>query len=195
VISFIFYAWYFTFVVMITLFSNPNISIATRADIPAIKDLLNSAYRGEASKQGWTTEADLIAGDTRTDETILQNVMKESGSVLLKYTDEEQQVIGCVNLQQYDKRIYLGMFSVSPHLQGGGIGKQLLKASEEYAQHLHCTSIYMTVISVRTELINWYKRHGYTDTGERKPFIEDAVTGKHLKKLEFLVLEKTIVPN
>jgi hypothetical protein len=34
---------------------------------------------------------------------------------------------------------------------------------------------------VRTELIDWYKRHGYADTGERKPFAEDEVSGKHLQ--------------
>ncbi len=174
------------------VFSNPNIIISTTADISAIKDLLNSAYRGESSKQGWTTEADLIEGDVRTDENMLQQVMQQPGSVFLKYTSKEQQITGCVNLQQYGHKIYLGMFSVSPHLQGGGIGKQLLIASEEYAKHLLCSAVYMTVISVRTELINWYKRHGYIDTGERKPFTEDSVTGKHLRALEFLVLEKLV---
>jgi len=178
---------------MSIVLSSPNICIATAADINVIKDLLNSAYRGEASRRGWTTEADLIAGDTRTDENILQNVMQEPGSVLLKYSDDQHQVIGCVNLKQHDQRIYLGMFSVSPQLQGGGIGKQLLKASEEYALQKNCSSIYMSVISVRTELINWYKRQGYVDTGERNPFIEDGITGKHLQPLEFSILEKQLI--
>jgi ribosomal protein S18 acetylase RimI-like enzyme len=174
------------------VFSNPAVSLATTDDIPAIKDLLNSAYRGKVSKQGWTTEADLIAGDVRTDEKTLQEVILKPGSVMLKYINADRKVIGCVNLQQHSSRMYLGMFSVSPQLQGAGIGKQLLKASEEYAQHLHCSAIYMTVISVRDELIGWYKRHGYVDTGERKPFEEDGITGKHLRKLEFMVLEKEL---
>ncbi len=171
-------------------FSNSNIDFATVADIPAIKDLLNNAYRGEASKQGWTTEADLITGDTRTDETMLQKVMDKSGSVFLIYKDEEQKLIGCVNLQGYGDKLYLGMFSVSPQLQGGGIGKQLLQAAEEHARHLQKKAIYMSVISLRTELVNWYIRHGYADTGERKSFVEDGITGKHLKPLEFMILEK-----
>jgi ribosomal protein S18 acetylase RimI-like enzyme len=179
---------------MRALFPNPNISVAITADIPAIKDLLNSAYRGEGSRQGWTTEADLIAGTIRANQSILKKVMQQSGSVFLKYTNEQQQITGCVNLQKYNKKIYLGMFSVSPQLQGAGIGKQLLKSAEEHAQHLHCIAIYMSVISVRTELIDWYKRHGYTETGERKPFTEDGVTGKHLQTLEFLILEKTLIP-
>lgn len=170
-------------------FSNPHISMAASADILAIKDLLNHAYRGEISKQGWTTEAELIAGDTRADENMLQDVMDRPGSIFLKYSMGDQ-VTGCVNLQQHGKKLYLGMFSVAPQRQGGGIGKQLLKAAEEYAQQLQCSTIYMSVISVRTELINWYKRHGYTDTGERKPFKEDGKTGKHLQVLEFMILEK-----
>ena len=173
-------------------FSDPNISFATVADIPAIKDLLNNAYRGEASKQGWTTEADLISGDTRTDEAMLQQVIEQNGSVFLIYKDEQQKIAGCVNLQEHDEKLYLGMFSVSPQLQGGGIGKQLLQAAEEYARHLDKKAIYMSVISLRTELINWYMRHGYAGTGERKPFVEDGLTGKHLKPLEFMILEKAV---
>lgn len=173
-------------------FSNPFISIATAADITDIKQLLNMAYRGEGSKQGWTTEADLIAGDTRTDEKMVRETMAETGSVFLVFTNEHRQIAGCVNLQHHGLKIYLGMFSVSPQQQGAGIGKELLKASEEYALHLKCRYIYMSVISARAELIDWYKRHGYADTGERKPFLEDGITGKHLQKLEFMILEKAL---
>lgn len=177
---------------MMLTFSNPSITIATTADIPAITVLLNSAYRGESSKQGWTTEANLIAGNVRTDENNLHQTMQQPGSVVLKYNNQQQLVIGCVNLQQQGNKIYLGMFSVSPQLQGGGIGKQLLLAAEEYAKHLQCTAIYMSVISVRTELINWYQRRGYEDTGKRIPFNEDGLTGKHLQTLEFMVMEKVV---
>lgn len=174
-------------------FTNPRIAIATTADVANITALLNSAYRGESSKQGWTTEAQLIAGEVRTDENNLQEVMQQPNSVIVKFTNEQQEITGCVNLQQHYKRMYLGMFSVAPKSQGFGIGKQLLKAAEEYAQQLQCTSIYMTVISAREELINWYQRYGYQDTGERKPFAEDGLTGKHLQTLEFMVLEKQLI--
>jgi ribosomal protein S18 acetylase RimI-like enzyme len=173
-------------------FKNTNIFIATEADINTIKDLLNITYRGEASKKGWTTEAALIAGDTRADESTVRQVMQQAGSIFLKYLDDEKAAIGCVNLQQHDSKIYLGMFGVLPHLQGTGIGKELLKAAEEYALQIGCNAIYMSVISVRTELIDWYKRHGYIDTGKRIPFKEDAITGRHLQPLEFMTLEKQL---
>jgi ribosomal protein S18 acetylase RimI-like enzyme len=173
-------------------FSHPNIMLANNADIPAIKDLLNSAYRGEASKKGWTTEADLIAGDVRTDENNLAEVLAKPDSVFLKFENAAAQLVGCVNLQKHADRIYLGMFSVSPDLQGGGVGKGLLYAAEEYAKQTGCRAIYMYVISLRTELIAWYVRNGYADTNERVPFNEDGLTGKHMQKLEFMVLEKAM---
>ncbi len=173
-------------------FTNTNISFAAPDDIGSLKRLLDSAYRGDASRQGWTTEADLIAGDTRTDEKSLEQVMHQPGSIFLKYTGESGEIHGCVNLQQQGPKLYLGMFSVSPGLQGNGIGKKILQASEEYACYGECSSIYMSVISVRTELINWYQRHGYNDTGERKPFYEDGFTGRHLQLLEFMILEKNL---
>lgn len=174
-------------------FSNAQISIATPADVPSIKSLLNAAYRGEDSKQGWTTEAYLIGGEQRTNEDQLLQTMQLPGSVFLKYNNEQNEIIGCVNLQQHHQKLYLGMFAVNPFLQSGGMGKQLLQSAEEYARHLPCTAIYMSVISVRDELINWYKRHGYKETGERKIFFEDDITGNHLQPLEFMMMEKEIV--
>lgn len=172
-------------------FSESHISLATAADVIAIRNLLNAAYRGESSRQGWTTEAGLIAGDTRANDEMVLAAIEQVGSVILIYKENEI-LFGCVNLQQHGNRLYLGMFSVLPQLQGGGIGKKLLQAAEAYALHVNCGAIYMSVISVRTELIDWYMRHGYADTGERKPFTEDGVTGKHLQQLEFMILEKAL---
>lgn len=173
-------------------FAEESIRFAETSDVDAIKHLLNISYRGEASKAGWTTEAHLIAGEQRaTDEMVLETLQK-TGSVFLLYQLPGKTVSGCVNLQQQGNKLYLGMFSVSPAEQGNGIGKKLLQAAETYARSIGCYSIFMTVISVRTELIDWYLRHGYQDTGERKPFEEDNITGKHLQQLEFAVLEKPI---
>jgi ribosomal protein S18 acetylase RimI-like enzyme len=128
----------------------------------------------------------------RTDYDDLLRIIQLPASVMLKYTNPQNEIAGCVNLQQRGNKIYLGMFSVSPHLQGGGIGRQLLLAAEEYAHHLNCNYIYMLVISARTELIAWYKRNSYYDTGEKIPFKEDGLSGKHLQPLEFIVLEKKL---
>jgi ribosomal protein S18 acetylase RimI-like enzyme len=177
---------------MIFIFTNPNISLATTKDAKEIEILLNTAYRGETAKLGWTHEADLIAGNVRVNDAMILENLNTKDSVFLKYINEQNEIIGCINLKQNENKLYLGMFSVEPMLQGCGIGKKLLLAAEEHALHVGSNAIFMTVISLRTELINWYKSKGYKETGEKHPFIEDAITGIHLQKLEFLILEKLL---
>lgn len=177
----------------VVTFSHTSMHLANTADIPALVSLLNSAYRGEASQQGWTTEAHLIAGEVRTNEAGLLEVMQKPRSIFLKYLDDAGNIVGCVNLQSKLNKMYLGMFAVSPALQGAGIGKKILQAADEYARSLGSSAIFMTVISVRTELIDWYNRHGYAHTGKHQAFEEDGVSGKHLQPLSFVVLEKKII--
>jgi ribosomal protein S18 acetylase RimI-like enzyme len=164
--------------------------IADEKDISSLVALMDSAYRGENSKQGWTSEADLFIGNKRTDETSVANLIKKPSAVFLKYLNEEGKLEGCVLLNKKDKRIYLGMFSVSPSTQGKGIGKKLLAAADDYAREHNCTSIFMTVITVREELIAWYERNGYQKTGKVLPFPVDERYGIPKQPLEMLVLEK-----
>ena len=167
------------------------VAIANENDIPALNVLINSAYRGEQSKQGWTTEADLLDG-IRTDEEGLKELMNQESSVILKFT-EGNQVQGCVHLKQEENKLYLGMLTVSPQLQNKGIGKILLAAAEEEARKRNCIAVFMSVISIRKELINWYEKHGYVNTGKRKPFPEDDPRfGIPKVKLEFIILEKEV---
>jgi ribosomal protein S18 acetylase RimI-like enzyme len=167
------------------------ITPATRSDIPDLVQLINSAYRGESSKQGWTTEAHLIGG-LRTDAEELGKIMEKPDSVLLKCTDETGTLIGCVRLKKQGEKMYLGMLTVLPALQARGTGKQLLQAAEDHARREGCRAIYMTVISVRTELIAWYERHGYRFTGETQPFEPNEKFEILQQPLDFMVLEKEI---
>lgn len=172
-------------------FPNPNISIATKEDVAALTLLVNSAYRGNSSKKGWTTEADLLGGQ-RTNEKILREMMEEPDAVILKYTSSEGTIQACVYLKNKGGKLYLGMLTVSPESQAKGIGKQLLAAAEMYAGKVHCTVIQMTVISVRSELIAWYERHGYRNTGQTEPFPTDPEFGLPKQQLEFIVMEKQL---
>lgn len=166
---------------------------AIRQDIPELVKLVNSAYRGDASKKGWTTEADLLLGEIRTDAASLEHIFSNENDAILKYTTDDDLIAGCVYLQKQHHKLYLGMLSVNPELQAGGIGKQLLDAAEEYAKENDCHTITMTVISVRKELIAWYLRHGYQLTGLNKPFPADENFGVPTQELVFEILEKEIV--
>lgn len=169
-----------------------QLAFASTEDIHALNILVNSAYRGESSKQGWTTEADLLDG-IRTDEKGLQNIMQQPHSWILKCVDELNEIVACVHLEKNADQLYLGMLTVSPTLQNKGIGKILLVEAEKVAQMQQCSSIYMTVITERKELIAWYVKHGYTNTGITKPFpMDDPAFGLPKKQLEFVVLKKDI---
>lgn len=170
---------------------NHPIAIATPADAAAVSRLVNSAYRGEGSRQGWTTEADLLDG-TRIDETALQDLIRRPDTQVLLYR-QANQLLGCVELRAEAGKLYLGMLSVRPDAQAHGIGKKLMAAAEDHARAQGLTSIFMTVISVRHELIAWYQRLGYRLTGARKPFVvPDERWGIPRQELEFVVLEKPL---
>lgn len=104
-----------------------KIQIATKDDIPALDILVNSGYRGDSSKRGWTTEADLLDG-LRTDKNALEKLMNEEGSVILKISDDEGAILGCVNLKEKASKLYLGMLTVNPLLQKAGIRKVIIES-------------------------------------------------------------------
>ena len=167
------------------------ITQATIADAAELSALINSAYRGETSKKGWTTEADLLEG-TRTTPKELATIITTPHHYLLKFIRDEK-IIGSVLLIAKKEVLYLGMLTVSPELQNSGIGKQLLQAAEQLAQQLELSRIQMTVIGIRKELLAWYMRNGYEDTGLREPFPfgegDKALTSE---PLDFIVLEKKL---
>lgn len=168
------------------------ISKANPADAVSLTRLINNAYRGETSKQGWTTEADLLEG-IRTAEAAIIDLIENPHSALLKCEAADGSLQGCVYLEIQKEQLYLGMLTVAPQLQNGGIGKQLLQAAEAYAREHHCIAIVMSVISVRYELIQWYERHDYQKTGATKPFPHtDPRFGIPQQPLEFLILEKPL---
>lgn len=167
-----------------------NFRIATEADVAALNVLVNSAYRGESSKKGWTTEADLLDG-IRTSEASLREMMTKPDAVIL-LAEDAGELKGCVYLEQQADALYLGMLTVNPDLQGKGLGAQLLAASEQRVKELNCAKILMTVITDRTELIAYYNRKGFKDTGMRQDFPADPKFGIQKKPLEFMVMEKMI---
>jgi ribosomal protein S18 acetylase RimI-like enzyme len=166
------------------------ITTATLEDVIALEKLINSAYRGETSKQGWTTEANLLQDQRITADELYETINNKENTIL-KFI-ESDTIIGCVLLADKGNKLYLGMLTVSPELQNSGIGKKLLQKAEEHALSLNLPKIVMTVISIREELIAWYNRHGFMDTGVREPFPLNGTDAVISEPLEFIVLEKKI---
>ncbi|MFO0512789.1 MAG: GNAT family N-acetyltransferase [Gammaproteobacteria bacterium] len=181
---------------------------ARREDAEALSALVNSAYRGDSSRVGWTTEADLLGGQ-RTDPDALRESIEQGETmgdrVLLVHEAVQPSgpaggsaalaIDACVQLERHGDEAYLGMFTVRPTLQGGGLGRRLLAGAEQDARRRWgVTAVHMTVIAQRAELIAWYERRGYRATGETAPFpYGDARFGEPLRPdLHFVVLRKVL---
>lgn len=171
---------------------------ATPADTDALVALVESAYRGDVSKKGWTTEADMLDG-RRTGADDIQECIDRAGSriLLAERVDHHgtAELLACAHVAIEDGAGYFGMFSVRPNLQGGGIGKAMLAEAERVArEEWKLPAMRMTVIDIRDELIAFYERRGYQRTGIKKPFPygDERFGIPKRDDLRFEVLEKAL---
>ncbi len=168
---------------------------ARAAEAVPLAALVNSAYRGDSSRAGWTTEADLLGGQ-RTDplalsEFIKRGALRDDRAMLMHEVAGEP--LACVQLERHDGHAYLGMLTIQPAMQGTGLGRSLLAAAEAFIRdHWRLPRVVMTVIEQRVELIAWYERRGYRRTGETAPFpYGDPRFGEPKRAdLRFVVLDK-----
>ena len=166
---------------------------ATTADVPLLVELVTSAYRGESSRSGWTTEADLLEGNRIVPEVLLADIARPRSRILL--AERDGTLLGCAHVAEEDGAGYFGMFAVRPGLQGGGMGRAILAEAERVAgEDWALPLMRMTVIDLRVELIEWYERRGYRRTGQTRPFpATDPRFGLPLRDdLRFAVLEKEL---
>jgi GNAT superfamily N-acetyltransferase len=171
-----------------------KLRMATGDDAPTLSVLVHGAYRGDSSRRGWTHEADLLDGQ-RIDEEGLAAILADGDHRILLAFDGDA-MIGCVEITRVAAdRAYLGMLTVDPLRQTGGIGRVLIDAAERAAAELFgATTMEMTVVRQRVELIAYYVRRGYRETGESRPFpYDDLRFGlPKVADLEFTVLLKTL---
>jgi GNAT superfamily N-acetyltransferase len=172
----------------------PRLRAAEPSDVPAIVALVESAYRGDSSRAGWTTEADLLHGQRTDAEQITALLTAADGVLLVALRDD--RIVACCQLQNRGARTYFGLFAVSPQAQGSGLGKQVIGYAERYAAtEWSSRHMEMTVIRQRADLIAFYERRGYRDTGIRSPFPygDERFGIPQRDDLEFTLLEKELV--
>ena len=142
---------------------------ATADDLDALVELVTSAYRGNVSKQGWTTEADMLEGQRIDPDVLLQDIQRLKSRVVV--AEQDNRMLACAHVAEQEGTGYFGMFAVRPNLQGTGTGKLLLAETERIARdEWRLPAMRMTVIDIRQELIAFYERRGYRRTGITKPF-------------------------
>lgn len=163
-------------------------------DIDAILGLAHSAYRGDASRAGWTTEADFLDGQ-RTDEAAVASMLQGEQGIVMAFRGVD--AVACCNLHYDGDDCWFGLFAVSPRLQGAGIGDALLaRAEDEAVARFKAQRMRMKVIWLRDSLIAWYERRGYRRIGQTYPFpYGDTRFGLPKRDdLHFIVLEKLLEP-
>jgi ribosomal protein S18 acetylase RimI-like enzyme len=171
---------------------------ATFADVDALVALVESAYRGDASRAGWTTEADLLDGRRTGPDDVTACIGRPRSAILMAEQDTAngpRELVACAHVADEDGAGYFGMFSVRPTLQGSGVGKRLLEHAERFVRaHWSLPVMRMTVIDVREELIAFYERRGYRRTGILKPFPygDERFGIPRRDDLRFEVLEKVL---
>lgn len=147
--------------------------LAQESDIPVLCALVNAAYRGETSRAGWTTEADLLTG-VRTSERTIQALLAREDACILIGEDASGVMVASICLERHPEKsdtVHFGMIAVSPLLQNRGYGKTMILAAEKLARVRWAAKITeMMVISLRQELIAFYQRLDYQPTGETLPF-------------------------
>ncbi len=171
-----------------------DIRPATLADVPALHRLVERAYRGDSARKGWTNEADLLDGQRTDVESLNEIIADPAQRILIAINDNG--LIGCVQVTQKDfDTAYLGLLSVDPDIQAGGLGKTLIIEAERTAGNIFAAAtMEMTVIRQRAELIAYYERRGYALTGEERPFPHgDERFGLPVTRdLSFVVLAKVL---
>lgn len=166
---------------------------AAHGDIPALVALVTSAYRGDVSRQGWTTEADMLDGQRIDPEVLRHDIERPRSRIII--AERGGLLLACAHVAEEDGAGYFGMFSVRPNLQGEGLGKALLAEAERVAgEDWGLPVMRMTVIDIRDELIAFYERRGYGRTGIKKPFPygDERYGIPKRDDLRFEVLEKTL---
>lgn len=165
-------------------------------ELVAVSALVNSAYRGESSRQGWTTEADYLGGQRTDPETLARDLAANPQAALLTLREApDGELLGCAWLEPAGPGVwYVGMVTVRPDLQDRGLGRRILDGAEAFARARGAARLRMTVVSIRDSLIAWYGRRGYAPTGETRPFpYDDERFGRPLREdLAFVVLEKPL---
>ena len=128
------------------------IRLATPADIPAMLPIINDAFAIETFLEG-----------TRANEDQLSNMMRR-GEFLLGYHGSDE-LAASVYVELRGTRGYFGMLAVAPAHQGQGFARGMVEAAEVHCRHRGCTTMDLTVLSLRPELPPFYAKFGYVETG------------------------------
>ena len=178
--------------------TDAEIAVCGSDDLAAVVELVNAAYRGEGGQSGWTSEIGLVDG-RRVTLNSLREELASTPDQAIWLLRSPSSLLACVRIAHApdpagEPSCHISMLAVRPGSQDSGLGRRMLSWAEAQGRARGARTARMTVVSIRTGLIEWYERRGYHRTGEREPFpYADERFGKpQLPGLEFVYLQKEL---
>lgn len=166
-------------------------AFASPADVPALATLIERAYRGPEAAKGWTNEAEILTGPRSSPEEISGLIADQAARFLVAFDGD--RLVACALLKKHGLGAYFGMFAIDPDVQGGGLGKEMMARAEAAVRGLWgAFYLRLSVISLRDQLIAWYERRGFVQTGEVEPFPFDSAPGALRTDFHLTVLQKAL---
>jgi len=175
---------------------------AVEADVSPLVALIERAYRGPETAGSWVSESHLLKGP-RTSNAEISELIAQSDSRFL-IAERNGRILGCCLIQRLGTTecssadigkgsAYFGMFAIDPTDHSTGLGKQILAEAERRVRDLwRSSSMVMTVINVREQLIEYYKRRGYTLTGATMPFPFSETSGEVTRDFHLVEMKKDL---
>ena len=139
------------------------IRIAVPGDAAKITNVINAAFR--------IAEEFFVDGSRINQAEVEQLLVK--GEFLLAETDDK--VNACVYVELRGDRSYLGLLSVDPDCQKGGLGSLLMLEAEKHCRERGSRFMDIYIVNLREELPAFYQRRGYVENGIT-PFPDDVPT-------------------
>jgi len=143
--------------------STVPIRLAAVADAEKITNIINAAFH--------IVEGFFIDGP-RIDQTEVEQLLDKGAFLLAEAGDK---LNGCVYVELRGERSYLGLLSVDPTCQRGGLGSLLMSEAEKYCRERGSRFMDILIVNLRTDLPAFYQRRGYFENGTA-PFPTDVVT-------------------
>jgi ribosomal protein S18 acetylase RimI-like enzyme len=166
-----------------------QLRLATIEDVPRLGEVIQFAYRGGKPKRSWASEEGKVTGIRTTSEE-LETLISAADKVIIVAVMSEQ-IVGSVLVEKEGSEAHIGLLAVDPDMQSNGIGRTLLQAAENHAyEEFGSTKFLMTILCGRDDLLAWYTRAGYSDTGKTKPFPKDTGAVELVSGLYFQILSK-----
>ncbi|RYE10358.1 MAG: GNAT family N-acetyltransferase [Hyphomicrobiales bacterium] len=166
-------------------------AFATPADVPALALLIERAYRGPEAAKGWTNEAEILTGPRSSPEEIAGLIADPEARFLVALDGDRP--VACALLKRHGTGAYFGMFAIDPAVQGGGLGKLMMTRADAAVRELwNANYLRLSVISLRDQLIAWYERRGFVQTGQHEPFPFDSSPGALRTDFHLTVLQKAL---